>query len=111
MFNFSNQNVNNYNNENIKNSNNNQMNHSNFEVLQRARKDLIGEIAAIMEYDEHIHNSNVPIANATWENIRNEELVHMGELLALIIHLAPYQKDLIESGVKEFEERLQNIRR
>ena len=82
----------------------------NFDALQMARKDLAGEIFAIIEYDDHIHKSNVEIAKATWEDIRNEELVHMGELLGLITYLAPYQKELIESGLKEFEERLNNMK-
>lgn len=98
-----------YNNQNLKMANSSNI--ISFEALQKARQDLIGELDAIIEYDNHIHTSNVDIAKETWEDIRNEELVHMGELLALIIHLAPYQKEFIEKGVGEFEERLQNLKK
>jgi len=81
-------------------------NPADFENLQKARKDLIGELDAILQYDEHIHESNNKITIETWEDIRNEELVHVGELFGLILYLAPYQKALIDQGMKEFEERL-----
>lgn len=77
-----------------------------FETLQNARKDLVGEIDAIIQYDEHLHNTDNAIAKQTWENIRNEELVHVGELLGLLYWLAPYQKEFVERGLNEFNERL-----
>ena len=78
-----------------------------FDTLQNARRDLIGELEAIIQYDDHLHKTNVEIAKETWINIRNEELVHVGELLGLLCFLAPYQKPLIERGLKEFDERLE----
>lgn len=77
-----------------------------FDILQNARKDLIGELGAVIQYDDHLHRTNVELAKETWINIRNEELVHVGELLGLLCYLAPYQKALIEKGLKEFEERM-----
>ena len=77
-----------------------------FDTLQNARKDLIGELQAIIQYDDHLHKTNVELAKATWVDIRNEELVHVGELLGLLCYLAPYQKALIEEGLKEFDERV-----
>lgn len=77
-----------------------------FDTLQNARKDLIGEIGAVIQYDDHLHKTNVELAKETWIHIRNEELVHVGELLGLLCYLAPYQKALIEKGLKEFEERM-----
>lgn len=77
-----------------------------FLTLQNARKDLVGELDAIIQYDDHLHATNVEIAKSTWENIRNEELTHVGELLALIFYLAPYQKAFVEKGYQEFVERL-----
>lgn len=78
-----------------------------FETLQNARRDLIGELDAIIQYDDHLHKTNVEIAKETWVNIRNEELTHVGELLGLLCYLAPYQKQYIEQGLKEFDERLE----
>lgn len=81
-------------------------NAENFETLQNARRDLIGELDAIIQYDDHLHKTNIALAKSTWENIRNEELVHVGELLGLIFYLEPYQKPLVEKGYREFIERM-----
>lgn len=77
-----------------------------FETLQNARRDLVGELDAIIQYDDHLHRTNIEIAKSTWESIRNEELVHVGELLGLLFYLAPYQKPFVEKGYQEFVERL-----
>lgn len=78
----------------------------NFETLQKARQDLIGEIQAVMEYDVHIHSTNDRIAKETWRNIKNEELTHIGELLALLNYLDSSQKQFVQRGITEFSERL-----
>ena len=78
----------------------------NYEVLQSARRDLIGEIQAIIDYADHIHTSDDPVANATWRDIMHEEMVHFGELLALLDYLNPTQRRYVEDGIKEFNERL-----
>lgn len=88
------------------NTRNNQNSANDFETLQNARKDLIGELQAIIEYDDHLHKTNIEIAKATWENIRNEEMTHVGELLGLLNYLAPYQKAFVEQGLNEFNDRL-----
>ena len=77
-----------------------------FETLQNARKDLVGEIEAIIAYDDHLHKTNIDLAKQTWKNIRDEELTHVGELLGLLYYLAPYQKEFVEKGLSEFNERL-----
>lgn len=79
-----------------------------FDNLQKARKDLIGELDAVIQYDDHLHSSNNEVAVETWEDIRDEELVHFGELLGLMFYLAPYQKSLVEQGMHEFEKRVNN---
>lgn len=98
MFNFNNQN-NNF-------MCNNQNSAFDFETLQSARRDLIGELQAIIEYDDHLHKTNNEIARSTWENIRNEEMVHVGELLGLLNYLAPYQRVFVEQGLNEFNDSL-----
>ncbi len=80
----------------------------NFEELQKARQDLVGEILAIIDYDKHINNATNNLAKATWVDIKNEELVHVGELLALIDYLDSSQKKFIEKGFNEFLSRLKN---
>ena len=76
----------------------------NFDTLQKARKDLMGEIQAVIEYDAHIHSSNDRWARQTWQSIKNEELVHIGELLALLNYLDPEQKQFVQKGFSEFYE-------
>ena len=76
----------------------------NFDTLQKARQDLFGEIQAVIDYDEHIHTTTVPLTRETLLHIKNEELVHVGELLALINYLDPTQKQYVEKGFAEFYE-------
>lgn len=80
-----------------------------FSTLQKARQDLIGEIQAVIEYDDHIHNTTDKLAKETWENIKSEELTHVGELLGLINYLDPTQKKFVEQGMKEFAERMNKV--
>ena len=75
-----------------------------FQTLQMARKDLVGEIQAIIEYDDHIYKSNNQVAKKVWTDIKNEELSHVGELLALIDFLEPNQRSYVQKGVNEFNE-------
>ncbi|MDE6666727.1 MAG: ubiquinone biosynthesis protein COQ7 [Clostridia bacterium] len=105
MFNYNNQNGN-YMGNSPNGRNLNQGNAENFETLQNARRDLVGEIDAIIQYDEHLHKTNIEVAKQTWKNIRDEELTHVGELLGLLFYLAPYQKEFVEKGLDEFNERL-----
>ena len=79
---------------------------SNFDTVQKARADLVGEIQAIIEYDAHANSSSDKLAKEIWINIKNEELVHVGELLALLNYLDPSQKQYVDEGIKEFMERL-----
>jgi hypothetical protein len=76
----------------------------NFDTLQKARQDLIGEIQAVIEYDAHIHSTSDRVARQTWQHIKNEELVHVGELLGLISYLVPDQKQFVQKGLTEFYE-------
>ena len=79
-----------------------------FDALQKARKDLIGEIEAIMEYDNHIHTTRNELAKKAWEHIKEEELHHVGELLGLLKYLDVNQVQHVLNGMKEFEELKQN---
>ncbi len=78
-----------------------------FSNIQKAREDLIDEITAIIQYDEHAHSTSNELARQTWIDIRDEEMVHVGELLALLNYLDYNQKHFVEEGIKEFNERLE----
>ena len=75
-----------------------------FDTLQKARQDLIGEIQAVIEYDAHIRSSTDMVARQTWQDIKNEELVHIGKLLGLLNYLDPEQKQFVQKGLAEFYE-------
>ncbi len=77
-----------------------------FDALQKARQDLISEIDAILEYDAHLHTTTNELAKLTWKDIKDEELVHVGELLALLNYLDPSQKQFVDKGFAEFTERM-----
>ena len=81
-----------------------QNNMNNFDTLQKARQDLVGEIEAVIEYDNHAHNATDMRVRRVWESIRNEELTHVGELMGLINYLDPSQKEYVMKGYKEFEQ-------
>ena len=92
--------------ESTKNQNNAQTSAvADFETLQKARADLVDEIKAIMQYDDHIHDSNNRLAKETWEDIKNEELNHVGQLLALLDYLDPSQQKFVMEGINEFNDR------
>ena len=73
--------------------------------MQKARQDLIGEIQAVIEYDSHLRSTSDHLARKTWQDIKNEELVHIGELLGLLSYLDPEQKQFVQKGFSEFYER------
>ena len=83
---------------------NNELN--NFETIQKARKDLIGEIQAIIDYDNHIHSTSDNVAKNTWEKIKLEELNHVGELLGLLDFLDNNQTKYVQDGINEFHQIL-----
>lgn len=105
MFNYNNQFAN-YQSSDTREKNSVKSTSDTFETLQNARKDLVGELEAIIQYDAHLHTTDNEIARQTWINIRDEELTHVGELLGLLFYLAPYQKEFVEKGLNEFNERL-----
>ena len=80
-----------------------------FDALQKARKDLVGEIEAIMEYDNHIHTTSNSLARKTWEHIKKDELHHVGELLGLLKYLDVSQVPEVLAGLEEFDNLKQNM--
>ena len=63
------------------------------EDLDMLREDLIGELQAINQYQEHILDLENEEAVNTLEHIIEEEKEHVGELLKLIQNLDPTQAE------------------
>jgi rubrerythrin len=61
--------------------------------LEMLREDLIGELQAINQYQEHILSLENEEAATTLEHIIEEEKEHVAELLRLIQNLDPTQAD------------------
>ena len=61
--------------------------------LGMLRGDLIGELQAINQYEDHILNLENEGAVTTLEHIIEEEKEHVAELLRLIQNLDPVQAD------------------
>jgi len=61
--------------------------------LEMLREDLIGELQAINQYQEHILDLENEEAVTTLEHIIEEEKEHVAELLKLIQNLDPAQAE------------------
>ncbi|MGA8848559.1 MAG: rubrerythrin [Dehalococcoidia bacterium] len=61
--------------------------------LEMLREDLVDELQAINQYQEHILNLENEEAVTTLEHIIEEEKEHVAELLRLIQNLDPVQAD------------------
>ena len=61
--------------------------------LENLRKDLIGELEAINQYQEHINQSNYEEVKHILEHIRDEEKEHVAELVQPIRKLDNAQEE------------------
>ncbi len=60
------------------------------------RDDLVGELQAINQYQEHIDIISDPMARQVLEHIRDDEKEHVAELTKLIQQLDPTQRAKFE---------------
>ncbi len=78
---------------------------NNLRTLQNARKDIIGELDAIIQYTQHLNETEDTHAKATLTDIMREEEVHVGQLFGLLFSLDPVSKAQFEKGLQEFNGR------
>lgn len=76
------------------------------ELVSAVRRDIMGELEAINQYQSHIDQTDNVLAKKVWADIRNEEQVHVGELLTLLAILDPEMATSIEKGENEVRELL-----
>jgi len=67
--------------------------------LEMLREDLIGELQAINQYEEHRLSLDNEEAVTTLEHIIEEEKEHVAELLALIQGLDPVQSEKLKRHI------------
>ncbi|MCC8027533.1 MAG: demethoxyubiquinone hydroxylase family protein [Clostridium sp.] len=82
---------------------------SNAELMQALRLDIAGELEAIFLYDAHYQATDDPIAKAVLADIRDEEKVHVGELITLMRHLDPKEASLFLEGEEEVNEMMETL--
>jgi rubrerythrin len=78
---------------------------NNDELIQALRIDLSSELEAIYLYDAHIQATDDEIAKKVLADIREEEKIHVGELIELLKHLDPSFTTQLISG----EDEVKNI--
>lgn len=79
------------------------------ELIQAIRLDIAGELEAIYVYDAHVHATDELVAQKVIADIRDEEKIHVGELLALLQVLDPKEKRPLADGKAEVNELLSGI--
>lgn len=65
-------------------------------VLEMLREDLIGELQAINQYQEHIDSMDDEESIKVLEHIRDDEKEHVAELTKLIQKLDPIQAEMFK---------------
>ncbi len=73
-----------------------------FKTAQDCREDIIGELAAITQYESHYYATDDPVARATILDIMNEEKLHVGQLFGLLFRLDEMAQTQFEKGFDEF---------
>ena len=76
---------------------------NNFKTTQNAREDIIGELDAIIQYENHLMETNNDSAKETIRDIAKEEKLHVGQLFGLLFSLDPESKTQFEKGLNEFQ--------
>ncbi len=85
------------------------MPYSRNELITAIRQDIIGELDAINQYNSHIERTDNEFARRVWADIRDEERVHVGELLKLLSVFSPDELELLKSGQAEVEEIMREM--
>ena len=76
------------------------------ELVQAIRLDIASELEAIYLYDAHVQATDNETAKAVISDIRDEEKIHVGELMKLLRILDPKEAGYLASGEAEVEELL-----
>ena len=81
------------------------------ELIQAVRLDIANELEAIYVYDAHVQATDDLMAQKVISDIRDEEKVHVGELLTLLQALDPAEKGYLADGKSEVDELIAGIGR
>lgn len=76
------------------------------ELIQAIRLDIASELEAIYVYDAHVEATDDVRAKKIISAIRDEEKVHVGELMTLLMVLDPKEIKMFASGEAEVNKML-----
>lgn len=79
------------------------------ELIQAIRIDIAAEIEATYLYDAHIQSTDNELAKKVLSDIRDEEKIHIGELMTLLKRLDPKMAEQLISGESEVKEMLNEL--
>ena len=80
-----------------------------WEVIDAVRKDIIGELEAINQYEKHVSLTDDVRAKRVWQDIANEEKVHVGELFNLLYELDSVSAEMFMEGQEESKELMEEL--
>ncbi len=79
------------------------------DLVTAVRKDIVGELEAINQYNAHINATDNELAKRVWTHIKNEERVHVGELITLLNYLCPDELQKLKEGQEEVEKIMREL--
>lgn len=79
------------------------------ELVRAVRFMIAAEYEAVQLYMQLAESTDNKLAIAVLKDIADEELVHAGEFLRLLIELAPEEEKLYEQGYDEVEEEIKGL--
>ena len=82
---------------------------TNEELVRAIRFMVAAEYEAVQMYMQLAESTDNKFAMAVLKDIADEELVHAGEFLKLLRHLAPEEAKLYEKGAKEVDGILDEV--
>lgn len=65
------------------------------------RQDIIGELEAVNQYEQHILMTQNSMVKKILHNIVDEEKVHIGKLFTLLTEIDPHSAELFLNGEEE----------
>lgn len=78
------------------------------ELVRAIRFMVAAEYEAVQMYMQLAESTDDKLANDVLRDIADEELVHAGEFLKLLNHLAPDEAALYAKGAEEVEEMIEH---
>jgi rubrerythrin len=75
------------------------------ELTRAIRDAIIAEEGAIKQYETVVDATSNEVAKKVLTSIADEERIHVGELQKLLNDILPDEKDKLEEGAKEVEDK------